>query len=58
MDNVQMMKKLQSIIDKEESKKTKKLTQNQIFEKPKSKPSNYKSVNATGYNKVKQIKKK
>jgi len=53
-----MMKKLQSIIDKEESKKTKKLTQNQIFEKPKSKPSNYKSVNATGYNKVKQIKKK
>tara|TARA_R110002073_G_scaffold117926_2_gene256744 strand:- start:1648 stop:1824 length:177 start_codon:yes stop_codon:yes gene_type:complete len=58
MDNVQMMKKLQSIIDKEESKKTKKLTQNQIFEKPKTKPSNYKSVNATGYGKVKQIKKK
>ena len=58
MDNVEMIKKLQSIIDKEESKKTKKLTQNQIFEKPKSKPSNYKSVNSSGYGKVKQIKKK
>jgi len=53
-----MVKKLQSIIDKEEAKKTKKLTQAQIFEKPKSKPSNYKSVNSTGYSKVKQIKKK
>ena len=58
MENVEMVRKLQSIIDKEESKKTKKLSQNQIFEKPKSKPSNYKSVNSTGYNKVKQIKKK
>ena len=58
MDNVEMVKKLQSIIDKEESKKTKKLSQAQIFEKPKTKPSNYKSVNATGYGKVKQIKKK
>ena len=58
MDNVEMVKKIQSIIDKEESKKTKKLSQNQIFEKPKSKPSNYKSVNSTSYNKVKQIKKK
>ena len=58
MDNVEMVKKLQSIIDKEEAKKTKKLTQAEIFEKPKTKPSNYKSVNATGYGKVKQIKKK
>tara|TARA_R110002012_G_scaffold489_1_gene1937 strand:+ start:4106 stop:4282 length:177 start_codon:yes stop_codon:yes gene_type:complete len=58
MDNVEMVKKLQSIIDKEEAKKTKKLTQAQIFEKPKSKPTNYKSVNSTGYGKVKQIKKK
>jgi len=53
-----MVKKIQSIIDKEEAKKTKKLTQAQIFEKSKTKPSNYKSVNSTGYNKVKQIKKK
>ena len=58
MENVEMVRKLQSIIDKEESKKTKKLSQAQIFEKPKSKPSNYKSINTTGYNKVKQIKKK
>jgi len=53
-----MIKKLQSIIDKEEAKKTKKLTQAQIFEKPKTKPTNYKSVNSSGYGKVKQIKKK
>ena len=58
MENVEMVKKLQSIIDKEEAKKTKKLTQAEIFEKPKTKPSSYKSVNSTGYNKVKQIKKK
>ena len=58
MENVEMVKKLQSIIDKEEAKKTKKLTQAEIFEKPKSKPSNYKSINTTGYGKVKQIKKK
>ena len=58
MDNVEMIKKLQSIIDKEEAKKTKKLTQAEIFEKPKTKPSNYKSINTTGYGKVKQIKKK
>jgi len=53
-----MIKKLQSIIDKEEAKKTKKLTQAQIFEKPKSKPTNYKSVNSSGYKKIKTIKKK
>ena len=53
-----MMERLQSIIDKEEAKKKLKLTQAQIFEKPKSKPTNYKSVNSTGYSKVKQIKKK
>jgi len=53
-----MMQRLQNIIDKEEAKKKKKLTQAQIFEKPKSKPSNYKSINSTGYGQVKQIKKK
>ena len=58
MENVEMVKKLQSIIDKEESKKTKKLTQNQIFENPKTKPTNYKSVNSSGYKKIKTIKKK
>ena len=58
MENVKMMERLQSIIDKEEEKKKKKLTQAQIFEQPKSKPTNYKSVNSTGYKKIKTIKKK
>lgn len=58
METLKMMQRLQTIIDKEEAKKKKKLTQAQIFEKPKTKPSNYKSVNSTGYGKVKQIKKK
>lgn len=58
METLKMMQRLQTIIDKEEAKKKKKLSQNQIFEKPKTKPSNNKSVNSTGYGKVKQIKKK
>lgn len=58
METLKMMQRLQTIINKEEAKKKKKLTQAQIFEKPKTKPSNYKSVNSTGYGQVKQIKKK
>ena len=58
MENVKMMERLQSIIDKEEAKKKLKLTQAQIFENAKSKPTNYKSVNSSGYKKIKTIKKK